>query len=443
MMTEKVQFDKIISNVPDVMKYKDAGSRIPLLREVLDAAGAPDKQFKTIHICGTNGKGSTSGMIYGLLQGAGFKTGFFSSPPMYDDREQIQFDGQLVSYSQFNESYQELEIAFEKIHLNQTDFSMFETWYLVSAIFFAKMQADYVVYECGLGGEFDATNATRGVEYAIFTKVAMDHMNILGSTIEEIATTKSKIIKPGIKVICHPKQASKVTQILRDEAEKQKAEFYQNGSYSVAMEEEHLTYSVVSLLFKKVQVTDQYFNLGGIYQISNLQNVLNWIEVFNQNSSNKISLDNLKKVLEEESLPGRMEAIQKDPLTMIDGAHNINAINGLVDTIEQQQLSKRLIFVIGFLADKQYQKCIDRLLDLPATFIITSPDNEKRALPADELYQIFKDDPKSRQRELILADSISTAVDTAKKLQEQSKAILIFTGSFYLVNKISPLWNEN
>ncbi|AKP67527.1 bifunctional folylpolyglutamate synthase/dihydrofolate synthase [Companilactobacillus ginsenosidimutans] len=441
-MTEKIQFDKIISQIPDVMKYKDTGSRIPLLQEVLAAAGSPDMEFETIHICGTNGKGSTSTMIRHLLTGADFDVGLFSSPPMYDDREQIQLNGELISYTDFIECYQDLVVAFEKINLTQADFSMFETWYLISTIFFAKKHVNYVVYECGLGGEFDATNATRNVKYAIFTKIAMDHMNILGSTIEEIATTKSKIIKPGMTVISYPKQSPKVIHILQNEADRQNVRLYNSSQNTVLLDEEDLTHSIISLYFEDKKLSDQYFNLGGLYQITNLQNVLNWVAVFNQNSGRKITLENLQRMLQEVTLPGRMELIQKTPPVLIDGAHNINAINGLVDSLEKINSTDDLVFVVGFLADKQYQKCVDRLLDLPATFIITSPDNDKRHLAATDLMKTFSDSPKSVDDRLILTDSIKQAVESARKLQAENNSLLIFTGSFYLINKIRPIWFE-
>lgn len=441
-MTDERSYQEIIASLPQVMKYKDTGSRIPLLQKVLDAAGAPDLTFKTIHICGTNGKGSTSEMVSRLLQGTGLDVGVFSSPPMYDDREQIKLNGELISKSNFVESYQKLESAFSSLKLTQTDFSVFETWYLVSAIYFSNKHVQYVVYECGLGGEFDATNATRNVESAVFTKIDMDHMNILGPTIEDIATTKSKIIKPGIKVISYPKQSSKVEPIIQAEADRQHATLFNNSSNNVALEEEHLTYSIVSLWFKNKQYEDVYFNLGGLYQLTNLQNVLNWVEVYNQSAQEKIKIDNIKSVLQRITLPGRMDLIQKNPKTVIDGAHNINAIKGLVDSITRLKLTEKLIFVVGFLADKEYKKCVDKLLELPATFIITSPDNHERALPAPDLMKIFEDDPEHAGRNLILATSISDAVKTAKEIQQDQNGLVICTGSFYLINKIEPLWNK-
>lgn len=438
-MTDKIQFEKIISEIPDVMKYKDSGSRIPLLQKILDAADSPDLKFPTIHICGTNGKGSTSKMIAGLLMGVGLKVGVFSSPPMYDDREQIQVNGEIINFADFVASYAVLKNAFSKIGLNQADISMFETWYLVSIIYFAQKQVDYVIYECGLGGEFDATNATRNVLYAVFTKIDMDHMNILGSTIEEIATTKSKIIKPNIFVIDYPEQNSKVTHSLKKEADKQGANFYNSSDNNVALDEEKLTSSVVSLFFNHQRTDDLRFNLGGLYQIANLQNVLNWVEIFNQNSDIKITPDDLKQMIQTVTLSGRMELIQENPPVVIDGAHNINAINGLVESLERLNLKRPLILVVGFLADKQYQRCVDRLLNLEATFIITSPKNDERALPARKLERIFKNDPDSCQKTIILADSIEDSVEKALDLQQKSNGLVFFTGSFYLINQIKPL----
>lgn len=441
-MLGEERYSKIVASMPKVIKYNDSGSRIPLLQKVLDQLGKPDLNFKTIHIAGTNGKGSTSEMIYQLLLNAGYRVGIFSSPAFYDDREQVRQNGVTISEHDFVDCYEALESAWNQLDLSQKDFSVFETWYLVSVIYFNERALDYVIYECGMGGELDATNATRNVEYAVFTKIDMDHMKFLGSTIEEIATAKSKIIKPGIKVVSYPTQNSRAEQILQNEADHQQASLTQTGSYNVALDEEHLTYSVVNLYFRKKHYDDVYFNLGGLYQIKNLQNVLNWIELFNQDSEIKITADNLISMLKTVSLPGRMQQLTKNPTVVLDAAHNVNAIKGLVDSITKLRANKKLIVVVGFLADKQYQKCVDILLELPATFIVTSPNNFERALPAVDLYQVFKDDPESDGKDIFLADSITDAVDKARELQKTASDLVIFTGSFYLINQIKPLWNE-
>lgn len=137
-----------------------------------------------------------------------------------------------------------------------------------------------------------------------------------------------------------------------------------------------------------------------------------------------------------------MEKIQNDPPVLIDGAHNPNAINGLVESIARLHEPEKLIIIVGFLKDKQYYQCVDRLLDLPATFIITSPDNHERALPSGDLMQTFQDDPKSYQNLLIQANSIAEAVEQARKVQMDQKAIVIGTGSFYLINKIAIAWKQ-
>lgn len=440
MKSVQQQYEQILSKIPKVMKYKDHGSRIPLLQQVLDAADASDRKFQTIHVCGTNGKGSTSRMIGDLLRKTGYKVGVFSSPVMYDEREQVKYDGKMISYADFVNSYQVLQRAFEQLGYVQSQFSLFETWYLLSAIYFASQKVDFVVYECGLGGEFDATNATRNIHSAIFTKIDMDHMQILGPTIEAIATTKSKIIKPGIAVFDYPQQTDKVADILKAESAKQRASFFDSSSNKVDLVEAHLTYSIVDLTFAGETAENLCFNLGGTYQLTNLQNVLNWVAIFNQTSDKKIQFAAVKEVLAQISLPGRMELIQQDPPVIIDGAHNYNAINALVTALNKYE--QPIIFVVGFLADKQYQRCVDRLLDLPATFVITSPDNEQRALPAEELLNIFQSNEKSDRRELLLASSITKAVDMARKKQQESGATVIFAGSFYLINHIKPNWNK-
>lgn len=440
MKSVQQQYEQILNSIPKVMKYKDHGSRIPLLQQVLDAAGANDKKFQTIHVCGTNGKGSTSRLIGDLLRKTGYKVGVFSSPVMYDEREQVKYDGEMISYADFVDAYQVLRQAFEQLGYVQSQFSLFETWYLLSTIYFASKKADFVVYECGLGGEFDATNATRNIHSAVFTKIAMDHMQILESTIKAIAKTKSKIIKPGIEVFDYPQQTDEVADILKAEAAKQEASFFDSSSNKVDLVESHLTYSIIDVTFAGETSKNLHFNLGGTYQLTNLQNVLNWVAIFNQTSNKKIQFAAVKDVLAHVTLPGRMELIQQDPPVIIDGAHNYNAINALVASLVKYE--RPIIFVVGFLADKEYQQCVDRLLDLSASFIITSPDNEQRALPAEELLTIFQSNEKADQQELFLADSITKAVEIARQKQQETDATVVFAGSFYLINHIKPNWNK-
>lgn len=285
-----MEYEQIIASLPKVMKYNDTGSRIPLLQKILRTAGQPDNSFKTIHICGTNGKGSTALMISKTLQLAGFKVGAFSSPAMYDERKQIQIDQELISRDDFVECYAKLVEALEKLQLQQADISVFETWYLVSAIYFAQKGVDYAVYECGMGGELDATNATSNVEYSVFTRIALDHQKFLGSTIEEIATTKSKIIRPGTKVFSYPQQEKRAEQILQQEADSKESTLYRTSDTNVALEDEQLDHSIVSLYFRGEKLEDVDFNLGGLYQIQNLQNVLNFISIFNQDHHKIIKL---------------------------------------------------------------------------------------------------------------------------------------------------------
>lgn len=440
-MTLKDQYDTIISQIPHVMKYGKNESRIPLLRRILDVLGSPDKQFKTIHVAGTNGKGSISTLTAALLQRSGYQVGLFTSPTLYEDREMIRLNGQLIMYDEFIKCYQTFTDALKQLSLTQQDISIFETWYLISAIYFADRRADYVVYETGLGGELDATNATRNVETVIFAKFALDHLNILGSTLKDIVTTTAKIIKPGAQVVCYTHQDPVAVKIIENRCLQVNAKLYLSSFDHVHLNQPFLDHSQIDLILNGEILPNVHFNLAGQYQIRNLQTVLTWVALFNRTATFKITRTTILSVLQTITFPGRMALIQAEPPVLIDGAHNLNGINGLVTSLLSLKDLGTITFVVGFLKDKQVTECVNRLLDVNATFIISSPDNPDRALAADQLAQIFHANPKSVAAKIILADSIANAAQQAKQLQTANKGLVIGTGSFYFINKFKLAWD--
>ncbi|MEJ1320855.1 Mur ligase family protein [Latilactobacillus sakei] len=217
-----MQDEEMVTQLPGMLYGED--ERVTLLRQILKAMGHPDHAFSIIHVCGTNGKGSTSAMIAAILQASGYSVGLFTSPHIMAVEESIQINRQLISKAQFARLLTTVQTVLKKLGFDPTtDLSYFETLVLVALVYFKQQQVDYVLWECGLGGALDATNAVDRVAYTLFTKISLDHMALLGDTIEAIATTKSKIIRPQTPVIVAPEQTKTTLHVLQAEVRRQSA----------------------------------------------------------------------------------------------------------------------------------------------------------------------------------------------------------------------------
>lgn len=443
-MTEHDSYRKILARIPRVMLYDDSLNRVDLLRRILKQLGSPDKTFPTIHICGTNGKGSTSTMIAQILQNEGYRVGLFTSPSLLDEREDIQYNRRMIAEDEFLAAYDVLIQEMAGMNLTQADISFFETWYLVAIIFFAQKHVDYAVIECGLGGELDATNATSNVKFAVFTKIALDHMKILGNTIEEIATAKSKIIKSdSMSVIDYPAQASVAHDIIAARAKEQHAKLWVDQDFEINLLSSDLASNLIDVRLNGRWHRALKFSLAGKYQIDDLATVLKWCSAFNASEPRKIKDASILAMINSVTFPGRMEELSSKPTLVIDGAHNVNGIDALVKTLLTVIPNRKLTVLVGFLRDKQVALCVDRLLDLPlATFVVSTPDNPERAMSSDELYRIFQENGKMQQGHLVYkAPHASAAVDYIRA-NADDQMIYAAVGSFYFINQVKMAWDS-
>lgn len=427
-------YEQIIEQIPKTMLYEDEIDRIALLTQILSELGSPQSASQNIHICGTNGKGSTGTIINHMLRTHHQKVGHFSSPAMYDDLDQITIDGVTITEEEFVLAYTQLKKALSSLALTQADISIFETYFIICVIHFSINDVDWAIYECGLGGGLDATNALGQSDYTIFTKIAMDHMGILGDTLEAIATTKAEIIDDTSTVINYPSQNPLVSKIIKQAALKHNSKIYNDSPFQVSLVSANLTENIVDLRLSNVNHTERLnVQLAGKFQIDNLQNALNWAYIYNQDhSSDSISDYELINALHAVSLPGRMELLQRNPTIIIDGAHNVDSIKALTDTLGRAQ---HYHMIVGFLKDKDYTDCMPFLKRLDADFILTEPYNSERFLSKETLAQTFK-------QVGITAVTTSKDLPTALHQLKDATSPIIITGSFYLINHVRTAIEE-
>lgn len=310
-----------------------------------DALGNPQKKFKSIHVAGTNGKGSTSHMLASVLQSAGYKTGLHTSPHLKEFTERIRINGEEVS--------QQFVIDFTnriKPHIEVIQPSFFEISVVMAFEYFAQQQVDVAVIEVGLGGRLDSTNVITPV-VSVITNIGYDHKDILGDTLVKIAGEKAGIIKPNVPVVVSERQ-SEVEQVFIEKAAELKTNLF------FASDDYHVKRS--GNLFEIIRNDYVYLSalslpLQGNYQEKNLPGVLKTIGVLNENGfqiSTEQLVAGLEKTVEQTGLKGRWQELGTHPLIICDTGHNADGVKKVVEQIQQQKFRK-LFMIWGMVKDKE------------------------------------------------------------------------------------------
>ena len=450
--------------------------RVKLLAKVLNKMNNPSSDVQVVHVSGTNGKGSTCYMINSILCEMGYKVGLFTSPQIRTIYELIKVNGVEITELEFEECKNKLRQVLNKLDLDlENDLSYFEMVFLIAMIHFKNKDVNVLILECGLGGELDATNAVSKIDYTIFTKIGIDHKNILGNTIEEICRTKSKIIRKQSNVIIAPNQRSTVYEILKKETQNKNCDiFLADESIKIERIEiekrnqkidknENLEF-VNDIIFQdkvKVKIIGDYgfekkfkngeylfrFGLKGEQQLENLTTVLTWYFRF-------CSVNNLEKILKKSEnienifdnalknlkIEGRMEQVEEIKNVYLDVAHNEDSIQAFVNYVNKNFRDKKKIFVIGFLKDKEVEKCINLLKLVGNNFILTEPDNEERKLEARLLEKYFDDKKNRNSKSIIISEpNIEKAFLKALELRKNDDEYVFVVGSFYLLSKVKKV----
>jgi dihydrofolate synthase / folylpolyglutamate synthase len=320
--------------------------------------GNPQNSFKSIHIGGTNGKGSTSHMLASIMQEAGFKTGLYTSPHLVDFNERIRIDGQVIA-PQYVVDF----VEKNKVFIESNSFSFFEVSVALAFQYFADSKIDIAVVEVGLGGRLDSTNIIHPV-LSIITNISNDHAQILGDTLAKIASEKAGIIKKNTPVVISLTQPE-ITSVFKEKAQLELSEiFFADQEYEIESTDLKENLQVVNI--KNTKVINDYIilelDLMGTYQKQNILGVLKAVNVLN-NLGITVSDESLKKgvskVVQNTGLMGRWQKISKNPLVICDTGHNEAGIKEVLNNIYLQKFAN-LHIVIGFVKDKD----IDKILKL-------------------------------------------------------------------------------
>ena len=346
----------------------------------------PQHKFKSIHVGGTNGKGSTSHMLAAVLQTAGYKTGLYTSPHLKDFRERIRINGQMISEQEVVDFVANHQANFETIEP-----SFFEMTVAMAFDAFARHRVDVAIIEVGLGGRLDSTNVITPL-LSIITNIGWDHMNLLGNTLPEIAGEKAGIIKPGIPVIIGEYQAE-VAQIFQDKAERESAALtFASKKWNIEVHEVDNTGLLPITAIPVNGLPPSYplplnLDLMGTYQLKNVKTVLTAVNELRTQGfeiTNEHVAQGLSRVQLITGLQGRWQTLTTHPLTICDTGHNPDGMEEVLKNIAAISY-EHLHFVIGMVNDKDITKVLS-MLPKNATYYFCKPDIP-RGLEAEALQQ--------------------------------------------------------
>lgn len=341
----------------------------------LETIGSPQLKYKTIHIAGTNGKGSTAAMLEAILRVAGYRTGLFTSPHLVSMRERIRVDGNKIqkrSVASF--------IDHHRPELTKRKISFFELMTAMALEQFARRKVDIAVMETGLGGRLDATNVLSPM-LTITTDISRDHVEILGSTIRKIAREKAGIIKPGVPHLIGllPEEA---LEVFRRECSRRKAPLKKlsRRDYRIDSEQMQLQFRSNGIVYDNIRPA-----LYGYHQLQNAALVVKAISILKKNGL-EVSGREISRGMSITDWPGRFQILTRRnlPIHLLDVAHNLSGVKAFVESFKHRFPGRKGLILTGFVKHKEHQKIFDALSEITREYILV-PLNNRRSVRPEEM----------------------------------------------------------
>ncbi|MBK1809289.1 bifunctional folylpolyglutamate synthase/dihydrofolate synthase [Clostridium sp. YIM B02505] len=420
-----MNYDEAIRYITETAKF---GSNYGLERteKLLELLGSPHKKLKAIHIAGTNGKGSTTSMITSILIEAGYKVGMYTSPYIEEFEERIQINKNNIPKSDLAKVVTEVKVAVDEvIRLGYDSPTEFEIITAAMFKYFHDENVDYAVVEVGLGGRLDSTNVVTPI-LSVITSISFDHMNILGDTLEKIAYEKSGIIKENIPVVVYP-LVDEAMKVIEKVANERDSRIYKvSNQWAELIEPKAGDNSQRVLITTDKESYNIKLSLLGKHQLLNCTVAIKAIETLNEIGV-FIEKQHILSALTKVTWSGRMEVMNSSPLVVIDGAHNIDGITKLVDSITTYFNYDKLKVIVGILADKQVEAMVDKISTVADSAIVTTPHND-RAEASTVIKELL--DKKGIQTEIVedYRASFIKAFSTSQK-----DDLILVCGSLYMI----------
>lgn len=393
------------------------------IRELCKRMGDPQKGLTFVHVAGTNGKGSVCTYIASILKNAGYCIGRYISPVIFDYRERIQVNDRSITKKALCQGIEEIKRVCDRMTAEDlTHPTAFEIETVLGFWYFRQKNCDIVVLETGMGGLLDATNVVENTAVAVLTSISMDHMNFLGKSLEQIAIHKSGIIKSGCYVVSASQDPKAMAVIQKRAVElgcPLTAVTVKNiNNIRYGLERQYFDYGN----YRRLEIA-----LAGKYQIENAALAVDALAALGEKGYT-VTETQLRKGLAEARWPGRFTIIKKHPLFIADGAHNEDAVKRLAESIEFYFTNRKIIFIIGVLKDKEFEKIIALTHSYAEHIITVTPPENPRALPA---FELAKEAAKVHPS-VTAVDSLEEAVEMSHLLAGREDVIIAFGSLSYL-----------
>lgn len=398
-------YDEVLEKIESTHRFGNQPG-VEVTGRMLEKLGNPQQNLPYIHVAGTNGKGSVCAFLDRILREFGKKVGRFTSPHLVDFRERITVNGQMISHA---------DVARLGNILLSVDFgitpTMFDYCLTMAILYFREQQCDMVIIETGLGGRLDSTNALGRPKLVVITRIGYDHTAILGDTLTEIAEEKAGILKEKVPAVFAP-QEPEALQVLIQRAQEL------GLAYHVVTEEE-------------IQRAKTYQpGLLGAYQLENAAVASAAMRMLELSTDTARLEQTIAKGIHDSRWPGRMEILTEHPFFMVDGAHNSSGIRALRDSLRKLYPNEKFHFIMGVMADKDYEEMVELLLPLALDFVTVTPESH-RALQGEELAEYIR--------------SRNVPARTMQNIQEISSLPVegertIALGSLYFIGELEAMY---
>jgi len=416
-------YDQALEFIHGIARF---GSKPGLLRVqlLLERMGNPQKKLKFIHVAGTNGKGSTCTMLSRVLSTAGYKVGLYISPFVLDFRERIQVNNEMIEHDEFARSATLVRRHWEILDKQGDTPSEFETVVACAFDYFLRKQVDVVVLEVGMGGRLDATNVIDTPLVSIITSLGMDHMEYLGNTIGAIAFEKCGIIKPDGITVCYPEQEPEAIKVIEERcAQERNPLIFPKEPAVLGMD-----FFGTRMIYDGLELT---VPLIGAHQVKNASTALAALAVVKDRGF-PVSDADIVKGIAQTSFPARLEVLGRDPLIVLDGAHNKGGAEVLGKALDMLG-DKKIHAVMGMLSNKDLTGILSEILPRCHTLTVVCGRENPLAMPADELAELARPFCDN----IYVADSPREGVLSAYALCAPDD-MLLSCGSLYLASELRP-----
>ena len=419
-------YDQALSYLYDLQKY---GIKFGLssTSSLLGRIGNPQAGLKTIHIAGTNGKGSTAAMLSAILVRAGFKVGLYTSPHLVRFNERFRLNEQDIGDEEIVDVFKAVRAAVDE----REPPTFFEMTTAMALSLFAAKGVDWAILEVGMGGRLDATNVVQP-QLTIISNVSFDHQEFLGSTLSRIAREKAGIIKKQVPLITAVKQPVALA-VIKIRCSALNAPCYRLGRQIKVrtLGERRFSYRGLGWRLEKLHLP-----LAGRHQVVNAATALGGLEVLERWGYYNLVEEQIREGLVKTRWPGRLELIGMEPPVLLDGAHNYAGIVALRQALQEEYTYRRLIVVLGIMADKDLRGMFLRLAPLAEHIILTRPKYERAAEP-ESLRAVAGEFTERTELIRPVGEALERAIGLAT-----SEDLVLVTGSLYFIGEVKEIQEE-